>query len=69
MDKIKMICIHCKVNKALTFMELITKCDEMGFHDDYMPIQDYCKDDSCFSCVKDDVSEYAQALYEYEHDL
>jgi hypothetical protein len=50
-------------------MELITKCDEMGFHDDYMPIQDYCKDDSCFSCVKDDVSEYAQALYEYEHDL
>ena len=68
-ETIKPVCVCCEVNTALTFMELITKCDERGMHDEYMPIEDYCKEDTCYQCYEDRVSEYAQALYEIEHDL
>ena len=47
----------------------MTKCDEAGFHDEYMPIQDYYNDDSCYNCVEANVNEYAQSIYEIEHDL
>ena len=51
-------------------MELITKCDENGINDEYMPIEDYYKEDlTCYQCYEDSVSEYSQALYEIEHDL
>lgn len=68
-ETIKPVCVHCKVNTALTFMELITRCDVNGMHDEYMPIEDYCKEDTCYQCYEDSVSEYAQALYEIEYDL
>jgi hypothetical protein len=68
-ETIKPVCISCEVNTALTFMELITKCDEKGINDEYMPIEDYSKGDTCYQCYEDNVSEYAQALYEIEHDL
>ena len=50
-------------------MELITKCDERGINDEYMPIEDYNNEDTCYQCYEDNVSEYAQALYEIENDL
>ena len=68
-ETIKPVCVHCKVNTALTFMELITRCDVNGMNDEYMPIEDYCKEDTCYQCYEDSVSEYAQALYEIEYDL
>ena len=68
-ETVKPVCVHCEKNTALTFMELITRCDEAGFHDEYMPIQDYYNDDSCYQCTEDSVSEYAQAQYEIDHDL
>ena len=69
-ETIKPVCVCCEVNTALTFMELITKCDENGINDEYMPIEDYYKEDlTCYQCYEDSVSEYSQVLYEIEHDL
>lgn len=68
-ETIKPVCVSCEVNTALTFMELITKCDEKGINDEYMPIEDYYKEHTCYQCYENDISDYAQALYEFEHDL
>jgi len=68
-ETIKPVCIHCEKNTALTFLELITRCDDAGFHDEYMPIQDYSNADTCYQCYEDRVSEYAQAQFEIDNDL
>ena len=68
-ETIKPVCIHCEKNTALTFLELITRCDERGINDEYMPIEDYNNADTCYQCYEDNVSEYAQAQFEIDNDL
>jgi hypothetical protein len=53
----------------LSFDDLVNKCNEAKFFDEYMPSKERFKHDICFECYEGEVEGMALSVYEYEHDV
>jgi hypothetical protein len=61
-------CTSCN-GWALSFDDLVNKCNEAKFFDEYMPSKERFKHDICFECYEGEVEGMALSVYEYEHDV